>query len=301
MTANFGRVGVFCGGRSEEREISLQTGKAVYAALLAHSVDVTMVDVGRGPIKFDEYDTAFIALHGRDGEDGKFQAILEYYNIPYTGSGVEASSVSMNKWYTKAVWESVGITTPQYWVARNGKHVEHGSVEYPVYVKPVNGGSSIGITYVADESEMDTAMKLAAKYDDFVLIEQAINGEEYTYSYLKNRDDLPLIKLETQTEFYDYEAKYVRDDTKYIVAPKLDNNVSESYKNQAIRAFEILGMSGWGRIDFLVDNNHKAWFIEANGVPGMTSHSLVPMAAHQAGIDFGRLCLHILETAIDEE
>jgi len=301
MKNSFGKVGVFCGGTSGERDISLQTGNAVFEALLGNNVDAELVDVGKDEIIFEKYDVAFVALHGRDGEDGKFQAVLEYHDIPYTGSNVEASSLSMNKWHTKAVWESMGIATPGYSVVRKNNGLQYKETGLPVYVKPVNEGSSIGIAYVDSSDDLDYAITEAARYDNFILIENAIPGSEYTYSYLQGCEDLPLIKLEPAVGFYDFEAKYARDDTKYIVDPELDADLTGLYKKQAKTAFHVLGMSGWGRVDFIVDDVGKAWFIEANSVPGMTSHSLVPMAAKNAGIEFDELCLLILGTAYDEK
>ena len=298
--SSFGKVGVFCGGKSRERDISLQTGKAVFSSLLNSGVDVEYVDVASGTYEVRDFDIAFIALHGRDGEDGKFQAMLEYNDVPYTGSGVASSCVSMNKWYTKAIWESLGINTPAYKISMKGLDFDVAGVDCPVFVKPVNEGSSFGITYVEDKADIDAAIKTAEAFDDVVLLEQAVAGKEYTFSYLQNHDDLPLIQLETRTPYYDYDAKYVRDDTKYIVDPELDEKLQASYKAEALRSFMSLGMSGWGRIDFIVDANDKAWFIEANSVPGMTSHSLVPMAARHKGIGFDSLCIKILETAIHD-
>lgn len=301
MNMNFGKVGVFCGGESRERDISLQTGKAVYDSLLRSGIDVDMVDIRDDSVDFGRYDTAFVALHGRDGEDGKFQATLGYYNIPFTGSGVGASAVSMNKWHTKAVWESVGIDTPEYWVVGKGVSFDRADIKYPVYIKPVNEGSSIGISYVECDADLDEALDKAREYDDYVLLEQAVPGDEYTFSYLQGRDDLPLIKLEPATDYYDYDAKYLRDDTRYIVDPDIGEDMKTEYRENSIRAFECLGMAGWGRVDFIVDENKKALFMEVNSVPGMTSHSLVPMAAKHAGINFDQLCIKILETASNDK
>lgn len=301
MNRDFGKVGVFCGGRSGEREISLQTGKAVYDSLFGSGIDVTMIDVGNDHIDFDRYDTAFVALHGRDGEDGKFQATLEYHNIPYTGSNVEASAVSMNKWYTKAVWESIGIDTPKYWISVKGVPFSREDIEYPIFIKPVNEGSSIGISYVESDKDLDEALSKARQYDNSVLLEKAVSGDEYTFSYLQDRDDLPLIKLEPATGYYDYDAKYLRDDTRYIVDPDLDKSMENKYREYSLMAFECLGMTGWGRVDFIVDENRKAWFIEVNSVPGMTKRSLVPMAAVHADINFGQLCISILGTALNDK
>jgi D-alanine-D-alanine ligase len=296
--AAFKNVGVFCGGRSQEREISLQTGRAVYESLKHSGFNVDLVDTGsEREIVFSDYDVAFVALHGRDGEDGKFQAVLEYHGIPYTGSGVGASSVSMNKWFTKSVWQSAGINTPPYWItATNIKLCDLDEVSLPVFVKPVNEGSSIGITYVENRSDLESAIDTAKKFDDMVLIEKAISGNEYTFSYLKGVD-MPLIQLLPAMSFYDYEAKYERDDTQYIVAPEMDQAIVERIKRNALLALQVVGIEGWGRVDFMVDEQGKEWFIEVNSVPGLTSHSLVPKAAANVGIDFDQVCLRILETA----
>lgn len=293
--SDYGRVAVFCGGHSREREISLQSGQAVHLALKSSGVNAELVDTADRNIDFSSYDRAFIALHGRDGEDGKFQAVLEYAGLPYTGSDVASSSLAMNKWHTKAVWQSAGISTPPYVIAESGKPVNAATLQFPVYVKPVNEGSSIGITRVESMDDLQAAVDHANEFDDYVLIEQAISGKEYTYSYIANVPAFPLICLEPETEFYDYEAKYLRDDTRYIVDPDLGNKAE--YIHLATSAYVALGLSGWGRVDFMIDVTGKAWFIEANSVPGMTSHSLVPKAAAAVGLDFSAVCLSILETS----
>lgn len=295
--SEYGHVAVFCGGNSHEREISLQSGKAVYSALQASGVNVSLVDVAEKGIDFSVYDRAFIALHGRDGEDGKFQAVLEYADLPYTGSNVPASSLSMDKWHTKAIWQSVGLPTPPYCVVGPDGRVDMSGISYPVYVKPVNEGSSIGISRADNEEELQASIEQAKKYDEYVLIEQSVIGKEYTYSYIANQPDFPFISLEPETEFYDYEAKYLRDDTRYIVNPELSEDRKSQYLELAKKAYASLGLSGWGRIDFMVDENGDAWMIEANSVPGMTSHSLVPKAAADVGLDFSDVCLAILETS----
>jgi len=300
MTASskFGKVAVFYGGSSHEREISLQSGAAVADGLLAAGVDVQIVDTADRNIDFSLFDRVFIALHGRDGEDGKIQALLDYYQVPYTGSSVSASSVSMNKWYTKAVWQSVGIKTPGYLIVGNVLNVDLDGIDFPVYVKPVNEGSSIGVSYVLEASLLDEAIEKAAQYDDFVVIEQAILGKEYTYSFIDGVPDMPLICLEPATDFYDYDAKYLRDDTRYIVDPPLEETLKRQFASSSVLAYQSIGMSGWGRVDFMVDENNEAWFIEVNSVPGMTGHSLVPMSAQAAGLDFGSTCLAILESSL---
>jgi len=297
---DIGKVAVLCGGTSHEREISLQSGEAVTEGLLSANVEAEMVDTAKRDFNIESYDRAFITLHGRDGEDGKIQSLLDFYNIPYTGSGMAASALSMNKWYTKAVWESIGVRTPDYQVVSDV--LGHGLNDFdcPVYVKPVNEGSSIGISHVVEPSLINEAIELAMEYDDFVIIEQAIEGKEYTYSFIDGLEDLPLICLEPASDFYDYEAKYLREDTQYIVNPQLDDAVKSQCIDRALIAYQSIGMTGWGRVDFMLDMNNEAWFIEVNGVPGMTSHSLVPMAARAKGLNFSETCLAILGSSMHD-
>ncbi len=297
--SEYGHVGVFCGGNSHEREISLQSGQAVYSALQSKEIQVSLIDTAKIDIDFSIYDRAFIVLHGRDGEDGKFQAVLEFEGLPYTGSNVESSSLSMNKWHTKSVWQSAGISTPPYQIIGAGLEPDFQDMSFPVYVKPVREGSSIGISRVEHFDLLQSAIEQASIYDDCIIIEQAIEGEEYTYSYIAGQSEFPLIRLETETEFYDYEAKYLRNDTRYTVAPELDEDRCRYYMQQARAAYAILGLSGWGRVDFMIDNQGNAWFIEVNSVPGMTSHSLVPKAAAATGLDFADVCVAILESSYE--
>ncbi|MCW8964633.1 MAG: D-alanine--D-alanine ligase [Gammaproteobacteria bacterium] len=297
-SSDFGRVAVFYGGNSHEREISLQSGAAVAGGLRAAGVDVKLVDTADHHIDFSSFDRVFIALHGRDGEDGKIQALLDYYDIPYTGSNVPASAVSMNKWYTKAVWQSAGINTPKYKIVGDMFDADYDGIDLPVYVKPANEGSSIGVTHVTEASLLGDAIERAREYDDFIVIEQAIRGKEYTYSFIDGVQEMPLICLEPTTDFYDYDAKYLRDDTRYIVDPPLDKALTRQCVSSAVLAYESLGMNGWGRVDFIIDENDEVWFIEVNSVPGMTSHSLVPMSAQAAGLDFNSTCLAILESSL---
>ena len=295
--SDFGKVAVFCGGTSREREISLQSGAAVTEGLKNAGIEVEMVDTMRRSIDFMVYDQVFIALHGRDGEDGKMQAVLDYFRLPYTGSGVSASSVSMNKWYTKSVWQSMGIHTPRYQIVSRQVDFEGTVIAPPVYVKPVNEGSSIGITHVTDPSLLQSAVSKALDYDEFVLVEEEVKGREYTYSFIEGQRDMPLIKLEPASDFYDYEAKYLRDDTGYTVAPELPESIEELCIETAKKAYQAVGMRGWGRVDFIIDEQGVPWFIELNSVPGMTSHSLVPMAASSVGLNFSETCVAILRNA----
>ena len=294
---NFGKVAVFCGGTSREREISLQSGEAVNHGLQRAGIDVEMIDTRDREIDFKAFDRVFIALHGRDGEDGKMQAVLDYNRVPYTGSGVAASAVSMNKWYTKSVWRSIGIPTPDYRIVGKSVDLDSIDMEAPGYVKPVNEGSSIGITHVTETSMIGDAVAVALEYDDFVIIEQEVCGEEYTFSFIEGQPDMPLIGLKPASDFYDYEAKYMRDDTRYLVNPELPDEVRMRCITAAKKAYQSIGMRGWGRVDFIIDADGAAWFIEVNSVPGMTSHSLVPMAASAIGLDFSETCMAILGNA----
>lgn len=293
----YGHVAVFCGGNSSEREISLQSGQAVYQALSSAGIKVSLVDTKMESFELGQYDRGFIALHGRDGEDGKFQAVLEQFGMPYTGSNVSSSSLAMNKWHTKAVWQSINVRTPSYQILDIDDAIELHDLQLPVYVKPVNEGSSIGITYVMKESQLEEAVMFARQYDRFVLVEAEVKGLEYTAVFIQGQKDLPFVRVEPKSDFYDYEAKYIRSDTKYIVSPELPEALEKSYRHQAECAFKFLGLSGWGRVDFMVDSYGKAWFIEVNTVPGMTGYSLVPKSAAAAGMSFSDVCLSILETS----
>lgn len=291
----FSNVAVLCGGVSRERDISLQSGAAVAEGLKQAGVNAVLIDTADEAVEFKSYDAVFVALHGRDGEDGKIQAVLDYHKIPYTGSGVAASAVSMNKWYTKAVWQSVGIPTPDYWLIKAGEPQTELDIDMPVYVKPVNEGSSIGITHVTEPPALYDAIEHAATFDSFIVVEQQVTGKEYTYSFIEGQSEMSLICLEPAVDFYDYDAKYLRDDTKYVLDPPMDKDVRETCIDYARRAYEVLGLRGWGRVDFIVDEDNRPWFIEVNSVPGMTSHSLVPMAAGSIGLGFSDTCMAILE------
>ena len=299
-TSEYGRVAVLCGGRSQEREISLQSGSAVLQGLVKAGIDAVLIDTREHDVDFNSFDRAFVALHGRDGEDGRMQAVLEYLGIPFTGSDVSASSISMNKWYTKAAWQSIGVNTPAYKVVGDIDYHNAATAKLPVFVKPANEGSSIGVTHVSRHEELKEAITLASEYDRFVVIEQAISGREYSYSFIEGISGMPIIELQPAADFYDYEAKYTRDDTKYIVDPDISDELRKKCISQSELAYRAIGMSGWGRVDFIIDENDEIWFIEVNSVPGMTSHSLVPMSARAAGFDFSATCMAILETSFDD-
>lgn len=299
---DYGKVAVLMGGSSAERDISIVTGEAIHKALQRKNINSHMVDTRENTVEkigFGDYDRAFIALHGRGGEDGVIQGALEVMNIPYTGSGVLGSALTMDKVMTKWVWLSQGILTPDFIEITDINELERVSSEigYPVMIKPVSEGSSCGASKVKDGSELKHAWMIAKRYDDRVMAERWVEGSEYTASII-NDSLLPLIRLETPREFYDYEAKYIEDSTQYICPCGLSHNAETRVGVEVLKAFKIVEASGWGRVDFFIDESNRIWMIEINTVPGMTSHSLVPMAAKQAGIGFDDLVLMILETSM---
>ena len=297
-----GKVAVLLGGRSAEREISLKSGAAVLAALQKNGIDAHPFDPSvrnLQALRDENYDRVFIALHGRYGEDGTVQGALELMNLPYTGSGVLASALAMDKWRTKLVWQAAGLPIPDYQLLTDtcdfNAVVE--KLGLPLFVKPANEGSSVGITKVKNSSALRAAYLEAAQYDPLVLAEKFIGGGEYTVAIL-GQHALPVIKIEPATEFYDYEAKYLRNDTRYVCPSGLSLESETEMQQLALQGFALIGGRGWGRVDFLVDNMGKLYLLEANTVPGMTDHSLVPMAARQAGMSFEQLVLHILGLTI---
>lgn len=296
-----GRVGVLFGGRSAEREVSLKSGSMVLAALQRKGVDAHAFDPrdhGLDALFRARFDRVFIALHGRHGEDGTLQGALELAGIPYTGSGVLASALAMDKWRTKLVWQAAGVPTPRYELLGAGSDFPAVAqrLGLPLMVKPANEGSSIGMSKVRRAEDLDEAYALAANYDRLVIAEQFIDGPELTAGVL-GRDALPLIRLETPRDFYDYEAKYVADDTRYICPCGLPAPEERAIQAAAVRAFDVLGCRGWGRVDLMLDRAGSPYFLEVNTSPGMTDHSLVPMAARAAGLSFDDLCVRILELA----
>ncbi|MFO1361105.1 MAG: D-alanine--D-alanine ligase [Burkholderiales bacterium] len=296
-----GRVGVLFGGRSAEREVSLKSGSMVLAALQRKGVDAHAFDPrdhGLDALFRARFDRVFIALHGRHGEDGTLQGALELAGIPYTGSGVLASALAMDKWRTKLVWQAAGVPTPRYELLAAGSDFPAVAqrLGLPLMVKPANEGSSIGMSKVRRAEDLDEAYALAANYDRLVIAEQFIDGPELTAGVL-GRDALPLIRLETPRDFYDYEAKYVADDTRYICPCGLPAPEERAIQAAAVRAFDVLGCRGWGRVDLMLDRAGSPYFLEVNTSPGMTDHSLVPMAARAAGLSFDDLCVRILELA----
>ncbi len=309
----FGKVAVLFGGKSAEREVSLKSGAAVLAALKRSGVDAHAFDPAvqnLQALRDEGYDRAFIALHGRFGEDGTVQGALELLGIPYTGSGVLASALGMDKWRTKLVWQAANLPVPKY-VLLDASSDWAGvarQLGLPLFVKPANEGSSVGISKVKAVGELRGAYQAAAKHDRLVIAESFIGGGEYTVAILGNAAQggdaskggeqvLPVIKIEPANEFYDYEAKYLRDDTRYLCPCGLGAEKEAEMQHLARQAFALIGGQGWGRVDFLMDEAGKPYLLEVNTAPGMTDHSLVPMAARQAGISFEQLVVKVLELA----
>ena len=299
--AEFGRVAVLMGGRSAEREISLISGKAVLAGLQRRGVDAYGIDVSFDichQLSSGEFDRAFVVLHGRGGEDGEIQGFLQAINLPYSGSGVAASVLSMNKRISKNNWIQQGLPTAAYEQVNADSDAATlvRKLGLPLIIKPVNEGSSIGMSKVNTAEQLKAAINLALEYDADVIAEQWITGEEYTVAILDG-EALPAIRLKTPNEFYDYEAKYQSNSTEYLCPCGLDQQSEQQMQQLALQAFDGLDMSGWGRVDFMRDGRGEFYLLEANSVPGMTDHSLVPMAAKQAGLDFDDLVWRILETS----
>jgi D-alanine-D-alanine ligase len=296
---DFGKVAVLLGGRSAEREVSLNSGARVLAALIRQGVDAHAFDPAER--KLDEisaFDRVFIALHGRYGEDGTMQGALELMGIPYTGSGVMASALAMDKWRTKLLWRSVGLPVPEFVLldaASDFSEIEC-VLGLPLFVKPACEGSSIGISKVKSAGDLRAAFEEAKKYDDLVIAERAVLGGEYTVAILGD-EALPIIKIEPVTEFYDYQAKYFRDDTRYLCPCGFSKERETGLRQQALEAFRILGGRGWGRVDFLMDEAGLPYFLEVNTSPGMTDHSLVPMSARAADISYEQLVMRVLTLA----
>lgn len=297
-----GRVGVLLGGTSSEREISLQSGGAVVAALAEAGVEHVAIDVGVNAIadiQAAKIDRAFLALHGAGGEDGRIQAVLEYLQIPYTGSGVQASALAMDKLRTKQLWRGVNLSTPNFAVltAESDWAKVLGDLGGEVMVKPAHEGSSIGMARVKTAQELQDAFNNAAHYDGSVIAERLIVGSEFTVAIVGG-EALPPIKLETDHTFYDFNAKYIADDTRYICPCGLAAEKEAELKALALAAFNAVGCEGWGRVDVMADANLNFYLLEVNTAPGMTSHSLVPMAAKERGLSFSELVLTILRCSL---
>ena len=297
----FGRVAVMYGGRSSERAVSLETGAAVLKALLARGVDAHGWDPAEksmAEFAVAGFDRVWIALHGPGGEDGALQGALQWLDIPYTGSGVMASAIAMDKVRTKHLFEATGIPTPDYAVVHSmaDAAVAAEVLGFPLIIKPSGQGSSVGMSKIFERSELNDAVDTALQYGDTALLETCITGDEFTVAVLQGRA-LPSIRIVTPRVFYDYNAKYESDQTQYICPGTASAEEEARYAELAVAAFAQLGCSGWGRIDFMTGTDGQPLVLEVNTVPGMTSHSLVPMAARAAGIDFEALCWRILETS----
>jgi D-alanine-D-alanine ligase len=299
--SGFGKVAVLFGGRSAERPVSLKSGQMVLNALRSKGVDAHAFDPRDRHLEDlarESFDRVFIALHGRYGEDGTLQGALELMGIPYTGSGVLASALAMDKWRTKLIWQACAVPVPRYELLRRDSDfaavVER--LGLPLMIKPANEGSSIGMSKVRRAADLEEAYTLAANYDPIVIAEQFIDGIELTAGIL-GRQPMPLIRLETPRDFYDYEAKYSASDTRYIIPCGLPPDAEDIIREEALRAFDALGCRGWGRVDLMLDHTGKPHFLEVNTSPGMTDHSLVPMAARHSGLSYEDLCLRVLESA----
>ena len=299
--ADFGKVAVMMGGRSAERDVSLQSGGAVLAALLRQGVDAHPFDLAERSLADLEqagFERVFIAMHGRGGEDGTLQGALALMGIPYTGSGVMASALGMDKWRTKLIWQAAGLPVPDYALlsADSDFNVVESQLGLPLFVKPANEGSSVGVHKVKDKGSLRAAYEDAARHDPLVLAEKFLSGGEFTVAIL-GEAVLPIVQIVPTTDFYDYEAKYFRDDTRYVCPAELPETLTAEMNSLARKAFDALGCRGWGRVDILLSDTGRPYLLEINTSPGMTSHSLVPMAARAAGMSFDELCLRILEMA----
>jgi D-alanine-D-alanine ligase len=301
----FGRVAVLMGGTAAERPVSLRSGAAVYEALKRKGVDAVAIDVTGSPIDAileRKIDRVFNIIHGRGGEDGVLQGVLEAMKMPYTGSGVMASALSMDKLRTKLCWQGYGLSTPRWHLLKEDSDIDPciEKLGFPVIVKPAQEGSSIGMSKAKDRDGLVKALALAASYRCDVYAETWVTGKEYTVAIL-NGEALPPIRLETPNEFYDYEAKYAATTTQYHCPCGLDRDREEQLKKLAETAGKVVGIKGWARVDVFIDDSGQSQLIEINTVPGMTDHSLVPMAAKQAGIDFDDLVWRILETSMTSD
>lgn len=302
------KVAVLLGGTSAEREVSLMSGAAVIAGLKEAGIDAHGVDPRDFPVmrlKEEGFAKVFIALHGRGGEDGTLQGVLDSLQIPYTGSGVMASAITMDKWRSKLLWQGAELpVAPYVWI--NRQQMEAGiddaltqriaQLGMPLFVKPSSEGSSVGISRVNQPSELPAALEEAFRHDDDVLIEKFISGPEYTVGIL-GEQILPSIRIQPASDFYDYEAKYISDDTQYFCPSGLSADKEAELQELVLNAWRTLGCSGWGRVDVMMDGDGTFYLLEVNTSPGMTSHSLVPMAAKQAGMSFSQLVARILELA----
>ena len=303
MNRDYGKILVLMGGWSNEREISLISGESVFNSLITSGLDVIKLDLNKDNIsKVKELnpDRIFIVLHGKGGEDGEIQLHLENLGIPYTGSGSESSKVCMNKRTTKKILLENNIQTPSYIKISKSTNIEdiENSFQYPFVIKPASEGSSIGVYVVEDRVSCKEAINENVKISNDVIVEEYIRGKEYTVGIIDN-NALPVIKLIPPGKFYDFEAKYNSKETKYICPSGLDQNTEEEIKKLSLNCFSLLNCRGWGRVDLIIDKKNNPWVIELNTVPGMTEHSLVPMAANYRNINFNELVLKILDTTFE--
>jgi D-alanine-D-alanine ligase len=296
---DFGKVAVLMGGDSNERAVSLLSGGAVFLALKRLGIEAEAFDPSDRDInEIQSYNRVFITLHGRGGEDGSVQAFLKSKNVAYTGSDSLSSAIGMDKIKTKLLWRSLNIPTPDFLqVNEKTSYIEIlDAISVPFFIKPSNEGSSIGIDKIKNEKQYQEAFLKTSKIDTNVIVEKFVDGEEFTVAIV-NGKTFPVIKIKPSNEFYDYEAKYIKDDTQYICPSGIEKNKEASISEEALKAFKAVGCSSWGRVDFMMDKAGRHYFIEVNTSPGMTSHSLVPMAAKEVGINFDQLVLEILKTA----
>ncbi len=297
----FGKVAVLFGGNSSEREISLLSGEAVYNALNSKGVDVHLIDTKEPFIKRlldEQFNSVWIALHGADGEDGKVQSLLELSDIPFTGSRTLSCSLTMNKLFTKKILSANNHQTPDFLILDDTTTFSEISdtLGSPFIIKPCSQGSSLGIFIIKDEDQYNEKYLEIDQLNDWIIAEEYFDGPEYTAGFLADKV-LPLVKIDASNEeFYNYEAKYFSDETKYICPSELDKEVEESIKKECLIIFELFNIRGWGRMDFFLNDENRPVILEINTVPGMTTHSLVPMAAKAQGIDFNTLCLEILKS-----
>jgi D-alanine-D-alanine ligase len=302
----FGKVGVLFGGRSAEREISIMSGTGVLEALKSKGIDAHGFDPAErslADLAAEKFDRVFIALHGRYGEDGSLQGALEQLGIPYTGSGVMASAVAMDKITTKKIWLQHGLPTPKYAVLTADTDVSQAAagMDLPLFVKPPHEGSTIGITKVTAASDLKAAYELAARFDEEVLVEEFVDGRELTVAVLgrgKTARALPVVEIVAPQGNYDYQNKYFTDDTKYYCPAQIDAATTAEIQRIAVEAFNAIGCEGWARVDVLLRaSDNKPFLLEANTSPGMTGHSLVPMAGRAIGLEYADLCVEILRSA----
>ncbi|WP_281648893.1 D-alanine--D-alanine ligase [Parendozoicomonas sp. Alg238-R29] len=299
----FGRVAVLCGGLSPERQVSLKSGNRIFTALKDRGVDAVLVDAGDDlvdQLRAVKPERVFLALHGGDGEDGTVQGLLDFLHIPYTGSGVKGSALAMDKCRSKLIWKSMGLPTPEFVMVDKTTDLKAADLPMPCFVKPNGEGSSICTFPVYTREELSSSISRVLGHADQAMVEQLIAGPEYTVAILNGRA-LPVIRLETDNTFYDYEAKYLSDDTRYHLPSGLTEEKEQELQALSVKAFDGLGCSGWGRVDVMQDDQGRFWLLEVNTIPGMTDHSLVPMAAQAVGYQFADLVLELLRISDEEE